>query len=99
MSVEGVERKPEERHIAIVRVNRDLLAAALRFPEGTKILDVSAHMFFDSDDIALKVEHEDLAPVKPGRVIPNAHPMFSEVYHQISEEVRVTEVKFDGWGQ
>lgn len=59
-----------ENRQRIVRVSRQLLVGILKFPDGTRLVDVSCLIYFDQDQLALKIEHPDFTPVEPGHVIP-----------------------------
>lgn len=60
----------------IVKIDRTLLADVLCLPAGTRIIDVSGQMYFDTDNIAFKIEHDDFDPVEPGQAIPEICPQF-----------------------
>lgn len=62
----------------IVRVDRDILRSALGLPPGTRIVDVSAQLYFSSDEVALKVECPDLPPVMEGNRIPEVVPFYRQ---------------------
>lgn len=62
---------------AIIRVSRELLEAVLLLPPGARIVDVSHHLFFDTDEFAIKVESESFRDVFPGDPIPIKSPRYA----------------------
>lgn len=72
-----------EKRQAIIRVSFDLLAEALRLPPGVRVVDVSQHLYFDSGDVALKLEGECFEPVTPGAAIPQVEPQW--IVHRVTE--------------
>ena len=54
----------------ILRVNRDLLRAALGLPEGTIIIEINDQRRFFEGDIEIHVQHPDLPLVQSGARIP-----------------------------
>jgi len=77
------------RRQAIIRVSRQLLIELLRLPAGTEIVGISDQVYFDTGDVAIKVEHPCFAPVETdGGTIPTKTPSY---------EVEDGVVKFIGW--
>ncbi len=77
----------DRKRFRILRVSRELLIDILKLPLGTKIIDLSNHVFFDADQFALKVEHPSFKPVAKDEAIP----VVDATYRR--EETAV----FDGW--
>ena len=100
--------------MAILRVSRELLRQVLCLPEGTEIVDISPHTFFDTHQFAFKVESPDLPLVEQGQPLPTVEPTFTtkpdleEVAHTLREagvsKGNVGQVvarlrgQFNGWG-
>jgi hypothetical protein len=82
---ENLGREPKRQRI--VRVSRELLQEALHLPPGAIIKDISLQLFFDTDDVAIKIEHPDFTPVYPPSAIPTVRPMLGVTQN----------VKFMGW--
>jgi hypothetical protein len=84
--------QPETRtHLGIIRLDRDLLRAALHLPEGTTIVDVSTQPYFQTGEITIKVAHPDLPGCLPCQYIPEVKPRLGVHYHEVREVV------FEGW--
>jgi hypothetical protein len=81
-----IDREVRQR---ILRVPRELLRAALYLPENVTIVAVSDSRFFDSNDIALKIECPDFKPQKATNVIPPIDVRLKTISHK--------EIVFDGW--
>lgn len=78
-----------DKRQAILRVSRELLAEILLLPKGSKILDFSPHLFFESGDLAIKISHPNFPECKPGDSIPQVCPTYREVRSTV----------FCGWGE
>lgn len=63
---------------AIIRVSRELLERVLMLPPGTTILAVSDQAYFDSGDIALRVECPAARPTPEGCRLPEVRPVYRE---------------------
>lgn len=65
---------PNERargcHQGILRISYDVLDSALNLPEGTKIVGFSEHVFFSTNELCIKVEHEDLPFTQEAATLP-----------------------------
>ncbi len=70
-----------ENRQRIVKVTRELLMEVLKFPPGTRLVDISCHVSncFISDTVALKIEGPDFEPVPPGGVIPEVSAEYRSV--------------------
>jgi hypothetical protein len=77
--------------LAILRVSRDLLVHVLRLPEGTRILDISPHVYFDQDIVTFKVEHPEFPLTYSGMTLPVCNP-------QYGKNPKTGETEFLGWG-
>jgi hypothetical protein len=82
----------EPRRLGIVRLTRDQLRRALGLPEGTTIIAISTDLFFLTDGIAVKVEHNGLPLTKPGHPISIVEPQFR------TKVTSVEEAEFERWG-
>ncbi len=67
----------EAERIAHVQITTELLAAALNFPTGTKIIRVED--WTQRGVVTLRIEHDSLDPVPPGDVIPDAVLIVSKI--------------------
>lgn len=72
----------------------DLLAQALRFPDGTRITGVE--WLPASEQIVLTLTHEDIRVVDPD---PDSLPPIVRPLFQRTVECNSHEVTFIGWGQ
>ncbi len=81
-------RPDREIRQRILRVPREMLRAALRLPENVSIVSVSDTLYFDSDDLALKLECPDFLP-RPASHIWSIDLRLKVINHP--------EVVFDGW--
>lgn len=73
--------------VRIIRVSNELLASVLLLPPGCKIVGVSDQLYFDQDQIAIKVESPDFDPVPEGTRVPEAGATYQQE----------TVAKFAGW--
>ena len=80
------ERRPMgqsdfDRHLADALVSLELLAEALKLPDGTRILDV-----FQTPDnrmngtVTLRLEHDSLPCVERGQVVPAVNVMYEHTH-------------------
>lgn len=77
---------------AYFRVSADLIAGALAFPEGTKLVDIQRDPLY-GDAFTFLVEHEDLPEVAAGEKTTELSPT-----HTIDYDKRPsTWIEFD-WG-
>lgn len=76
----------------IFRVTAQLMQDILRLPADCRVVDLSAHIFFDTGDWAVKVESPVFSDVKPGCCIPTVMP----VYRSEFVDGRMA-VEFVGW--
>lgn len=77
----------QPKRVRIIRVSKELLAAALHLPEGTEIVGVSDQPYFVSGEIAIKVENPEFTPVFECHDIPTIRPVLGQK----------TVVTFMGW--
>lgn len=71
--------------LGIVRLSRELVCKAL-FPEGTKLIDISAQLYFDSGDIAFKVSHPELRQLQEAEKIPIVQPQYRYEFDERGEK-------------
>lgn len=73
------ETTTSERQLAILRIGREALRELLRLPPGARIIGLSEHVFFGTNDVAIKVEGGGLYAVREdGEVIPLSRPCFGD---------------------
>lgn len=64
---------------AILRISGESLAEVLKLPPGTRIVDISPHVFFNTSEFALKVEHASFPEVMPGYPVPTVNALYRTV--------------------
>lgn len=57
------------------------LAEAMHLPDGTEIDAVSMQMYFDRDEVAVRLRHPSFSPVAPGNTIPPVKVEYESEYH------------------
>ena len=59
-----------ERRVAILRVTEELLHQVLLLPDDARITGVSAHQFFPTDGLAIRVECSAFPVVREWHLVP-----------------------------
>lgn len=75
------------RRAVVLRVSWDLLREVLLLPPDCRVVGVNVFAFFDTDDIALRVESDEFPPVPEGQPLPIVGAHYSNVMT----------ARFDGW--
>lgn len=70
----------EYQAFGVIRINKELLASLMHFPEGHQVLRVQEARDFRDDEFEVLVEGPTLPPIQPGEQTPT-----------VGIEIRVTE--------
>jgi len=77
------------RHVRVLKVDGELLAAALKLPANATVVDFCPHVYFSENAWALKVHCPDFSPAVDGQQLPPV----DAIYHKEPGKP----VEFVGW--
>ncbi len=77
----------------IIRVSGELIRQVLKLPDDCRVTGLSEHLFFASDEWAIRFESPEFPDVPPGNLIPVVGP----VYQTKWEGERFMGAELVGW--
>lgn len=82
--------EPRPTRQRIIRIDREMLRSFLKLPNNVTIVAVSDELYFETGDIAIKIECPDFRPVPAGNHIQSIDPFYKAVWR---------EVEFSHWSE